>query len=316
MELTQFPDCGLTVSTDRMRTALPVDDLVNKTTSQERYASWRRTMNCTPEYLLPRITRVISREWPPYMAEPKGHLDLDTSELRERVKALNPWFLPFRMRDDFYTMNMDTPLAVEATERVLFRRDLIAGTVAALLGSDLGDSTVLDIGCNSGFFSLDMAARGAKHVDGIDLRQQNIAQAQFLAEHYGLANAAFRVADADADALEPAQQWDVVLNLGVLYHVVNPLQFIHQTYEMCRRFAIIDTVCHREPISGYFLFAGKDVDHPAEGREDWEFHPTYRGAIDTIRYAGFSDVIEIIGDAEPQHPLYGNGARRCFLAIK
>lgn len=305
---------GVEVSVDRMVSALPGAELSGASTSQERYAKWRSPQKFQPEYLLPHITRQIVREWPPYMSEAKGHSDLDDAALRARVKALDPWYLPFRMRDDYFTMDMNSSTAIEGRSRILFRRDLIVGTVAAMLGDEIAETTVLDIGCNCGFFSLDIADRGAKHVDGIDLRPENIAQAQFLADHYQLDNVTFRV--TDADALRTEEQRDVVFNLGVLYHVVNPLQFIRQTYELCRRFAIIDTVTHSEPISAYILFGNKNVDHPAEGREEWEFHPTYRGAIDTIRYAGFSEVIEILGDAEPPHSLYGNGGRRCFLAIK
>jgi hypothetical protein len=161
---------------------------------------------------------------------------------------------------------------------------------------------------------MDLAERGVGHVQGIDLRPNNIAQAQFLAEHFGVDNVAFAV--SDVDALGTAEQWDVVMNLGVLYHVVNPLQFIRQTYELCRSFAIIDTMVHREPVSGYFLCGDIDVTNPGQGRESYELRPTYRGAIDTIRYAGFRDVFEIVGDAETPHEFYSNGSRRCFLAIK
>ena len=99
-------------------------------------------------------------------------------------------------------------------DRILFRRELITGTTAAVLGADLSGSTVLDIGCNAGFFSLDIATRGAEHVDGIDLRAENIAQAQFLADYYGVGNVTF--ATTDADHIGSDRQWDVVLNLGVL----------------------------------------------------------------------------------------------------
>ena len=108
----------------------------------------------------------------------------------------------------------------------------------------------------------------------------------------------------------------MVLNLGVLYHVMNPFELMRQTYELCRKFAIIDTVVHLEPVSGYFLFGDKDVGHPTEGRETCELHPTYRGAIETIKYAGFTDVVEIVGKGKHAHPLYAAGGRRCFLAIK
>ena len=43
-------------------------------------------------------------------------------------------------------------------------------------------------------------------------------------------------------------QFDVVLNLGLLYHVVNPLQVIRRTYELCREFAIIDAGTERSDL--------------------------------------------------------------------
>ena len=58
------------------------------------------------------------------------------------------------------------------------------------------------------------------------------------------------------------------------------------------------------------------MNSPTEGREVLEFHPTYRGAIETIRSVGFSDVIEIVGKAKEPHDLYARGVRRCFLAVK
>jgi tRNA (mo5U34)-methyltransferase len=315
---------GALVQVERVRQTFDVDDVVvsalpsderNAPTSQERYRffrAWnkkgRRDKRVVPEYLVPRVVREIVREWPSYMVQ-RGHLDLTREGLQARVQNLRPWGVPFRLGHDLMTTS--SPLA---RDRMLFRLDLINGTVAELLGEELSRTTVLDIGCSAGFFSLDMAARGAEHVDGFDLRQSQIDKAWFLREHYAIDNAEFTA--VDVDELQPGRQWDVVLNLGLLYHVTNPLQLIRRTYELSRKFAIIDTICHHEPVSAYLLFGDKDVNKPGEGREDFEFHPTYRAAIDTIRYAGFSEIVEVVGVADPPHNLYASGQRRCFLAIK
>jgi len=79
----------------------------------------------------------------------------------------------------------------------------------------------------------------------VDLRAHNIAQAEFVADRYGIDNARFQV--RDADEIVNDETWDVVFNLGLLYHVLNPFHLIKQTYELCRSFAVIDTVCHTEP---------------------------------------------------------------------
>jgi SAM-dependent methyltransferase len=197
----------------------------------------------------------------------------------------------------------------------LFRRDLIAGTLADLLGDELGGSTVLDIGCNCGYFSLEMADRGARSVRGVDLRPGNIAQAEFLADHFGVTDNV-RFAVSDSRELEGVEEFDIVLNLGLLYHVTEPFELVRQTYELCRRVAVIDTSCALEPFAGFVIVGDRDVEHPVEGRAAVELHPTYRGAIETIRAAGFSEVVELVGVAAQPHPRYESGIRRCFLAFK
>lgn len=299
---------------DTIVSALPGAELSASTSSQDRYRLWRMSGLDRPpvtEFLLPRVIRKIEREWPPYMFHQRPP-HLSRAALAAKVEELGPWRVPMRLDHGLRTMDA---LGWRITrDRLLYRRDLITGTVKTLLGDDLGDTTVLDLGCNSGFFSLEMASGGAKHVDGVDLRSENIAQALFLAEHYEIPNVDFTV--SAADQIPKDQQWEVVLNLGVLYHVTQPLEFIRQTYKLCRRFAIIDTVCDPEPVSGFMLLGDKDVTRPTEGPEEFELHPTYRGAIDTIRYAGFSEVVEIVGVADLPHNLYASGVRRCFLAIK
>ena len=288
-------------------------------TSQERYPAWRDTQAgaLAPEYLLPRVVRHVECAWPRFMG--RAALSLSNDELRARLAALGPWYVPFALGDGVNTMEFtdDFGSAIFADDnamRMQFRSELIAGTIERLFGAELGGCSVLDIGCNSGWFSFDLAERGARSVDGVDLRAHNIEQARFLAGYFGFPQVDFAV--ADATAFDDDRTWDVVLNLGVLYHVTDPLSFMHRTYELCTRFAVLDTICHEEPFSGFVLFNAKDPSHPHEGRESWEFHPTYRGAIDALRYAGFREIVEVVADTDTAAGLYRGGARRCFIAIK
>ncbi len=289
-------------------------------TSQERYRLWRETQNGKrpTEYLLPRIVRDVECQWPPFMGRSSPSVSADA--LRAKLAELGPWYVPFSLGDPAvntmeFTDNFGAAIfADDNARRMQFRTELIGGTLGRLFADELGDMSVLDIGCNSGWFSFDLADRGARVVDGVDLRPQNIEQAEFLREYLGLGNTHFEV--ADATSFEEARRWDVVLNLGVLYHVTDPLRLLQRTYELCDRFAIVDTICHEEPFSGFVLFDTKDASHPHEGRESWEFHPTYRGAIDGLRYAGFREVVEIVASEETATGLYRGGGRRCFLAVK
>ncbi len=307
---------GLTFD-ERVVSAIPCDSRTG--TSQERYKLWRATQSAgrPAEYLLPRIVRHIECGWPRFMH--RAHPEMTADDLRVRLAALGPWYVPFLLGDGVNTMEFTDDFgsaifADDNAQRMQFRTALIGETLELLFGAELPEMSVLDIGCNSGWFSFDLADRGARSVDGVDLREHNVAQARFLAEYFGLGNTRFDV--ADATSLDETRQWDVVLNLGVLYHVTDPLRFVQRTYELCTRFAVLDTICHEEPFSGFVLFDAKDPSHPHEGREAWEFHPTYRGAIDALRYAGFREIVEIVASDDTAAGLYRGGARRCFLAVK
>ena len=68
------------------------------------------------------------------------------------------------------------------------RVDPSSGAVEAqtALPADLSGQTVLEIGCNAGFYSMEMKRRGAGRVVGIDTDARYLAQARFAAEYSGL----------------------------------------------------------------------------------------------------------------------------------
>lgn len=57
---------------------------------------------------------------------------------------------------------------------------------AEALPNDLTGKSVLDIGCNAGFYSLEMKRRGAERVLGVDFDERYLAQARFAAEVRGV----------------------------------------------------------------------------------------------------------------------------------
>jgi tRNA (mo5U34)-methyltransferase len=136
----------------------------------------------------------------------------DTHKLRERIDALGPWF-----------HNIDLGGVWTAPDHFLgdypgekFRR------FAAHLPADLSGKTVLDIGCNAGFYSMEMKRRGAERVLGIDSDDRYLAQAAFAAETLGYDGIELRnLSVYDVGALK--ERFDVVIFMGVLYHLRHPL---------------------------------------------------------------------------------------------
>jgi tRNA (mo5U34)-methyltransferase len=92
---------------------------------------------------------------------------------------------------------------------------------AASLPEDLSGKSVLDIGCNAGFYAMEMKRRGATRVLGIDSKDEYLAQARFAAEVNDL-DIEFRRMNV-YDVPHIGERFDLVLFLGVFYHLRHPL---------------------------------------------------------------------------------------------
>ena len=98
---------------------------------------------------------------------------------------------------------------------------------ASAVPDDLGGKSVLDIGCNAGFYSLEMRRRGASRVVGIDSDDRYLAQARYAAEvetagdNTGCDVEFRNLSVYDVAALR--ERFDLVIFMGVLYHLRHPL---------------------------------------------------------------------------------------------
>lgn len=98
-----------------------------------------------------------------------------------------------------------------------------------VLPDRLDDRTVLDIGCNAGFYAMEMARRGAKRVVAVDSDPHYLAQARFAAEQEGLEIEFHQMSVYDVRDL--GEKFDLVIFMGVLYHLRHPLLALDLLYE-------------------------------------------------------------------------------------
>jgi tRNA (mo5U34)-methyltransferase len=94
-------------------------------------------------------------------------------------------------------------------------------SIAPSIPQDLSGATVLDIGCNGGFYSLQMKQRGASRVLGIDICDRYLEQARLASRTLGLEIELEKRSVYEVDQI--AGQFDLVLFMGVLYHLRYPL---------------------------------------------------------------------------------------------
>lgn len=94
-------------------------------------------------------------------------------------------------------------------------------TIEPFIPPSLWGASALDIGCNAGFYSFELARRGADVV-GIDHDPQYLQQAHWAAQQFGLANVQFRQQQV-YDLARGGEHFDLVFFLGVFYHLRYPL---------------------------------------------------------------------------------------------
>jgi tRNA (mo5U34)-methyltransferase len=114
------------------------------------------------------------------------------------------------------------------------------------LPEDLAGWRVLDIGCNAGFYTVELARRGA-HVIGIDINPHFLAQATWAVNRFGVANRVdlLRAGVYDLPAFEG--RFDLVLFMGVYYHLRYPQLALDLVAEKVGRMLVFQTLTMEGP---------------------------------------------------------------------
>ena len=148
---------------------------------------------------------------------------LTAEQIQQYIRELGPWFHNLNL-GGFQTAPQhflgDYP-------RVKWQR------FADAIPAELHGQTVLDIGCNGGFYALEMKRRGAERVVGIDSDPLYLAQARFAAEVSGVELELHQLSVYDVARL--GETFDLVLFMGVLYHLRHPLLALDLIHEHVAR---------------------------------------------------------------------------------
>jgi 2-polyprenyl-3-methyl-5-hydroxy-6-metoxy-1,4-benzoquinol methylase len=281
--------------------------------AQKRFDSWwgfsERLGLHEPEFLLPLAEIVTTIDnfhfetFPTYA---------EKQQLEREIAQLAPWAYQI----EFPTVGIST-LGYRDPKEWLYHRyraSLLIHSIKRLLGNDFQTKTFIDVACHCGPFAIELAALGAKQVTAIDLRPENIRQAEWLSNVFGVRQVKFCV--DNARNIGKYCGYDVVFCGGLLYHLTFPTEFVRDIYEICSDFVIFDTMAHSDPFSGFHLVVNRNTEYSAEGETHYELHPTYRGVVDMLLSVGFENVIEIIGTSRNDVPHYQQGVVKSFLAFK
>ena len=178
---------------------------------------------------------------------------------------------------------------------------------AHALPEDLQGRSVLDIGCNAGFYAIEMKRRGAGRGLGVDSDEDYLAQARFAAEVSGFPDVEFARLDVyDVAALK--ERFDLVIFMGVFYHLRHPLLALDLIHEHVARDLLLFQSMQRgsdavAPVEADYPFTEEKVfDQPGwpklhfvehEYSRDWTnwFIPNAAAAQAMLRASGF-DILQ------------------------
>lgn len=135
------------------------------------------------------------------------------SGLAEAASRLGPWFHNLHLPDGTETAP-DHPYG--DFPRTKWRQ------VADFLPQDLRDSRVLDVGCNAGFYAIELARRGAS-VTAIDVDPHYLRQAQWAARVFGVDERITFEQRQVYSLVREERRFDLVLFMGVFYHLRYPM---------------------------------------------------------------------------------------------
>ncbi len=124
---------------------------------------------------------------------------------------------------------------------VLQLHNYVWQAVKEMLPDGYNGASVLDVGTNAGYFSIQAKLNGADQVVGVDFEDRYLKQAEACRTIWKL-DIDYR--QIDIDQLQPlamGQRFDVVIFTGILYHLKNPLGVLEQMATLCSDAIIVET---------------------------------------------------------------------------
>jgi tRNA (mo5U34)-methyltransferase len=185
----------------------------------------------------------------------------------------------------------------------------------SLCGGSLEGHRVLELGCNTGPWTLKAIETGADFVLAIDGREDNVEKARARLEEAGVDADRYRFEVGNFLELEADPAFDIVLCLGVLYHVSKPVELFEVMREA--KVIVIDTMLSQLPGSAFqVVHEPLDKNHNAI---DYELvmWPTRQAVIDLATQFGF-DCVPLALDMTDDRGVkpYFEGGRAAFICGK
>ena len=242
-----------------------------------------------------------------------------------KVKELGPWFHQLDLGGGAFTRSIAPSAGPQPLDHPLPRWHKIR----EVLPADMHGMSVLDVGCSDGFFSFEMARRGAE-VLAVDAQFSAIRRLRWARTQMGIRGvnalygdiygfntgvtrydklrywlrrgawvAAKLLTSRRAAIFKAApRQFDLVFMFALLYHMKEPLLALERVAPLAD-VLLIESVAVDDETRSCLMFQA-----PMPGVTDRpKWFPTTRCIKDMLQWAGYHEIREIVG-AQDQRPIY------------
>src|SRR5215212_4743325 len=245
---------------------------------------------------------------------------MQDEEIRQKIANFPRWHYQFDLRGNL------TPIHKEGrVNRHAQRKKLFFDPVVRLFGGTLKDKRVLDLACNAGYWSLASIEAGADYVLGIEGRQMHVDQANlvFDVKEVQRDRYDFFLGDIFETDFRQYGTFDVVLCLGLMYHISKPMELMEKISEVNEDILVVDTRLAKASGSFFKLVPQYPDSYMSAVDRPIAMRPTRRAVLELAEHFGYS-VVTLEPDfrnakGEPAwaggHD-YQGGSRRAFICAK
>lgn len=260
------------------------------------------------------------------VADPKIEM---ASALREEIGRQPAWMYAWELGE-----GITTPvLGPELSDVHRTRLELLEVQVRKVLSAAGPNARVIDLACNEGWFSHRLLEWGASYVLGVDIRSRVIHRAELLRAHFDIPQDCLELRCADVFDLNVSElgTFDVVLCLGLVYHLENPVGAMRIARALTDGICVFESQLTRqnEPImlgnGRSDVYEESPASYGARVETDWESNmlasaggvvsltPNRAALLQAAEAAGFAK-LEVAGASPEHNRQYVLGDRAVMLA--
>jgi tRNA (mo5U34)-methyltransferase len=256
---------------------------------------------------------------------------LDSHAIARAIDSFAPWFYEF----DLGRYGKTTSKLPEDVKRIHTTRLQMVNMALEghLTPERSGRLSCLDVACHEGFFSIELAKRGVRQVLGIDVREESLQKARFVAQVLDIQNARFQQLNAEEISPEITGEADITLFLGLLYHLENPMMCLRRTAAVTKEVCIVETQVIDEiegstewgaqawtrDYQGIVALIDENAEfvdkNPETGASPLAMCPSRKGLVTMLKHAGFARV-EFVPPPSDAYEQLARGKRVVCAAYK